>query len=94
MKHICLCRFNSKGKIHLSHSFLCLKTNVKKKSRSPNNSYLSSLNYKSQSMIFLLSLTMLQIVKPKQPQDVSLISSFEISLESSGIRGNLKQINK
>lgn len=44
--------------------------------------------------LLLLMLTMLQIVKPKQPQDVSLISSFEISLESSGIRGNLKQINK
>lgn len=45
-------------------------------------------------LLLLLMLTMLQIVKPKQPQDVSLVSSFEISLESSGIRGNLKQINK
>lgn len=33
-------------------------------------------------------------VKPKQPQDGSLKSTFEISLESFGIRGHLKQINK
>lgn len=46
-------------------------------------------------MIFLLLLlTMLQIVKPKQPQDISLKSTFEIPLESFGRRGNLKQINK
>lgn len=53
---------------------------------------LSSLSYESGSMVFWL--TMLQIGKSKQPQDMSLKSTFEISLESFGVRGNLKQINK
>lgn len=77
----------------LSQPFLCLKTNV--------NTYCFLYNicfkqFKLQELIkdffFFLGLvwffwlTMLETVKPKQPQDVSLIGSFENSLESFGER--------